>query len=122
MMTLVSKLPEDLQRHILAYTWRPQPAALLDDIRHYSASKRAAEAYYYQAIIVRGREPLPEDTYWFASDLYSAIHAHRTDGGTHVAVRLGGLDVCGRINLMWGMLRPHERDRFIAKRALVWNC
>ena len=45
-------LPADIVYCILPYTYSPQPAALLEDIRDFRHSKARAGAYFYETFVV----------------------------------------------------------------------
>ena len=48
MAAIIKKLPEDLKRMLTAYTYRPQNAELLDDIRDYGITRVLLERYIAQ--------------------------------------------------------------------------
>jgi len=48
MTAIIKKLPDDLKRILTAYTYRPQNAELLDDIRDYGITRVLLERYIAQ--------------------------------------------------------------------------
>ena len=48
MTAIIKKLPEDLKRMLTAYTYRPQNAKLLDDVRDYGITRVILERYIAQ--------------------------------------------------------------------------
>lgn len=111
---LVAQLPSDVLLHVLSYTYCPQPAPLLVDIRDFSLSKAEATAYFYQTFIVGWGDIEPEDRHWFANELYCFIRQSRFRWICAHVNRLYGRQVDAQINVLWGMMTPTERHAFLA--------
>ena len=103
-----SRLPSDILRRILPYTYSPQPAALLEDIRDFRPSQARAGAYFYETFVVGWHETEPEDRHWFANELYCFTRYTK-----HRAFELQGRSVEAEINVMWGSLTPEDRRQFM---------
>ena len=70
------KLPQELHRHVLSYTYSPQPKDLLDDIRNFHTSLHVIkEIYRCNKTIFAGEDNAPtwvED--WIINDLYGWLN------------------------------------------------
>lgn len=112
-MTKIAHLPLDVVLHILSYTYRPQPADLLVDIRDFVPTKAEAAAYFYQTFIVGWNDIEPEDKHWFANELYCYIRQSRFRWICAHVKQLYGRTVDAQINVLWGMMAPSERHAFL---------
>ena len=139
------KLPQELHRHVLSYTYSPQPKDLLDDIRNFHTSLHVIkEIYRCNKTIFAGEDNAPtwvED--WIINDLYgwlnddmAVMHGFR-EKFLHLIQRnpyyslftrftteeiillLGMKSGKSELRIFWGLLNPNQRQRFILDRLFV---
>lgn len=128
----LSRLPRDIQLHILSYTYRSQPEALCEDIRNFVETKEELLQKYHRYWIVRLGMSFPTDRYWLLNDFfYYANHYKQTLFGysepfyrvfrrgygleRHEAVdafvrKLGTKSLETQINVVLGLFTPDQRD------------
>ena len=140
-----NKLPQELHRCILSYTYSPQPKDLLYDIRNFHTSLHVIkEIYRCNKTIFAGEDNAPtwvED--WIINDLYGwlnddmpVMHGFR-EKFLHLIQRnpyyslftrftteeiillLGMKSGKSELRIFWGLLNPNQRQRFILDRLYV---
>lgn len=131
-MNIIKKLPEDLRRYILTFTYQYQPSFLLNDIRHYLFSRTLIKELYYQEN--EWQYPGAGDD-WFHNDLIGFCNEeHATMNGYRdyffdIFTRMFSLKnksrdqiihICNNVfrdskktNITWGLLTIEERDTFM---------
>ena len=139
------KLPQELHRYVLSYTYSPQPKDLLDDIRNFHASLYVIkEIYRCNKMIFAGDDDAStwvED--WIINDLYgwlnddmAVMHGFRekflhliqrnpyyslfTRFTTEEIILLLGMKSGeSELRIFWGLLNPNQRQKFILDRLYV---
>lgn len=139
------KLPQELHRHVLSYTYSPQPKDLLDDIRSFHTSLYVIkEIYRCNKTIFAGDDNAPtwvED--WIINDLYGWLnddmavmygfrekfvnliqrnpyYALFTRWTTEEIILLLGMKSGeSELRIFWGLLNPNQRQKFILDRLYV---
>ena len=139
---ILRKLPEELVRYILPFTYSCQSPELQEDIQSfYSGRKMVREWYHHKWWIYLHTRPF-EDTEWMANDII--IYANQdqaTMNGYHpffygICSRFFSLDSQEKqhrfihailrrevkpircFNVIWGLLIPEERQEFIQNFVL----
>jgi hypothetical protein len=107
-MGQICKLPEDVKRHILPFTYRVQSKGLLNDISHYVKTSKEIRGFYRQYWIVGWREPASEDSNWLVNDLCRYIGGEEWEDYMYY-----GRSTSRQWRLIWGALQPYQRDDFI---------
>ncbi len=138
----LKKLPQQLRRHVLSYTYSPWPKDLLDDIRNFHTSLHVIkEIYRCNKTIFAGEDNAPtwvED--WIINDLYGwlnddmAVRHGFREKFLHLIQRhpyyslftrftteeiillLGMKSGKSELRIFWGLLNPNQRQRFILDR------
>lgn len=138
------KLPQELHRHVLSYTYSPQPKDLLDDIRNYQASLNILkEIYRCNQTIFAGIDNSPtwmadwiiNDLYgWLNDDMpimygfrdhfldliqrnpYYSLFSRTTE---EIILLLGKKSGESEMRIFWGLLNPIQREQFILDRLHV---
>jgi len=131
-----NKLPAELHRHILSYTYSPQPKYLLEDIRNYHATLRIVKDMYNNSGTSENDD---EADNWIINDMYGwlnndtptmngyvdnfirTIHRypyyHLFDKNIdNIIYILGKNPANNEIRILWGLLTPTERQTFISDR------
>ena len=129
----VQSLPQEIQHCIVNFLIEPQPKCLLDDIRSYRSELFVVSELYCIYWDALGIESL--ETYiieWFHHDLYLFCRVNSTKGTfplfqlfmrypqihskTDAYRFFVGIfeekTILQKINLLWGLLRPEEREHF----------
>jgi hypothetical protein len=137
LMKSIRKLPIEIIRHIIPYTYNFQPRILLEDIKNYNTSKTVLLELYYNFWIVRMGSNQPEDQNWLSNDLmaysnnyYATMHGYveafyrifqrniilktKRDVDKY-AHKLENREVNVEINVILGLLTPYERTDIITK-------
>jgi hypothetical protein len=130
-MDIVKKLPEDIRKYILNFTYEPQPFILLNDIRHYVNSRNFVQDWYYQD---SGWQYPNAETDWLHNDLIGFCNEHRPtmhgyrDHFFNIFSRMYRfkkksreqiVHICNNMssnrasNVTWGILTIEERDTFM---------
>ena len=126
-------LPEEIVNRIIQYTYNPQSAILLEDIRNYSYTLHIIGKVYYERWIIGEHECEPEDRNWLANDIHLFITRDDALNMTfitdilsrHVRIRndlhairyftiLDRLDTEHELRVYWGLMTPDERQRMMA--------
>lgn len=120
----IAQLPSVLQYHILSYTYAPQPAALLDDIRDYASTKASAMAAMYVTYVLDWDIAESDRESWCRFFLVDQLyHFLRYSGYSFAELFwLGdGYARSGRtqLNVLWGALTPAERREFVSNFSVV---
>ena len=139
------KLPQELHRHVLSYTYSPQPKDLLVDIRNFHTSLHVIkEIYRCNKTIFAGEDNAPtwvED--WIINDLYGwlnddmpVMHGFREKfvnliqrnpyyalftrfTTEEIILLLGMKSGKSELRIFWGLLNPNQRHKFILDRLYV---
>ena len=119
MMTKIAHLPLDVLLHILSYTYRPQPAALVDDIRDYASTKASAMAAMYATYVLDWDIAESDRESWCRFFLVDQLYrfVRYSDYSFAEMFWLGdGYARSGRtqLNVLWGALTPAERREFVS--------
>jgi len=131
----IQKLPTELVKHILSYSYSPQPRYLLNDITTYLEQRDTLYKMYYKMWIQDWGEPEPEDKAWLANDIiryindYEATFFSYTDKFFEIFFRnpmlkndvsvlkyFKSLDryyIETQVNILLGLLLPLEREILI---------
>ena len=131
----VQKLPEDILKRIIPYTYNSQPSILLRDIRNYHNTLQLINKIYYQYWVI-DRFSTAIGSKWELINDIEVYANHNTptmvsfiDNFRHIWFRNFTLNnndefesfimkynrksVSTQINMFWGMLTPNERNQFI---------
>ena len=139
---IIRKLPEDLVRYIIPFTYSFQSPVLLQDIQSfYSDRKTVRDCYHHKWSNFLDNSPF-EDIEWMANDIIIYVnHDQATMWGYHsffhfICSRSFSLDSQEKqhrfidgilqksvkpmrcFNVMWGLLKTDERLAFIHQFAL----
>lgn len=124
-MNIIKKLPEELMRYILTFTYEFQPFVLLDDIRHYTRSRTLIQELYYQENEWQypgaGGDWLQNDLIGFCNeehttffDIFTRMFSLKNKSREQI------LHICNNVfkkskktNITWGLLTIEERDTFM---------
>ena len=113
------KLPTHVVQHILSYTYNIQPKKLLDDIKNYYKTQKLL-------FVIQPVQLITHDLYnfinWFQYDYvysyYSTFLRHYMLNNNVSVIRFiqftKRLHIKTQINILWGLMRPAERDEFIS--------
>ncbi|MBM10157.1 MAG: hypothetical protein CMF69_11390 [Magnetovibrio sp.] len=134
-MDIIQKLPEDIMKYIIPYTYSPQPAHLLKDIRNYVSTRQLIKDIYYNNWIKKWGEEQQEDQNWLINDLFgfgnngmptmiSYIDDFRNlwfrnpqininDDFDRFIIAFNKKQVSTQINMFWGIMTMSERKEFI---------
>jgi hypothetical protein len=136
------KLPIELQMYILAYTTRPQSSELLTDIHSFIEVRTSTKKLYFDFFISHLREPPPEDLNWIINDLWRFFNSdypllyyglkpdvfkifkrhimltNDKDVTTFINNYIEQREVESQINILLGLLKPKERNRFVCEFQL----
>ena len=132
---LIRKLPIDIIKHIIPYTYNIQNMELIEDIKNYKIFKTIINNLYYDFWIVKMGENEPEDKNWIANDLmaftndyYATMYGYvdtfyetfyrnfilktkrNVDKYIH---KLEKREINTQINVFLGILTPFERLLFV---------
>ena len=131
-----TRLPIEIIYIILIYLRQPQSAILLKDISHFSKTMPIITNIYYDKWIVQQQSEESEDINWLENDLilYANEYAPTFIGIQHkfkeILSRFSNvkkaskinfhnyaysnkLSAKTRLNILWGLFTPVERDEFI---------
>uniref|UniRef100_A0A6C0HRB7 Uncharacterized protein n=1 Tax=viral metagenome TaxID=1070528 RepID=A0A6C0HRB7_9ZZZZ len=129
-MDIIKRLPEELRRYILTFTYKPQPTSLTNDIRNYVNSRKFVQDWYYKE---SGWQYLNAEIDWFHNDLISFCNEFRPtmlgyrDHFFNIFSRMYTLKnksreqiihICNNIsstrgsNITWGIMTIEERGKF----------
>jgi len=132
-MDIIKKLPEDLRKYILAFTYEPQPYSLLSDIQHYTRTRPIIQEWYTNRFAWEypnaENDWLNNDLIGFCNDHYATMYGYR-DNFISIFARLFYLKnksrqqiitLCRKVfrrdegnNITWGLLTIEERENFIS--------
>ena len=133
---ILAKLPVDIVRHIIPYTYSCQSPELLQDIRSfYSTRINIYSRYYEQYFVIWNNSTEFEDQEWLVNDLFGFANKDRAlmygyiDDFYLIFFRnfslsskkevekfisvIEGKSLSTQINIFWGLFTPEERDQFI---------
>jgi len=119
LLSKIKNLPDDIKSHIIKYTYSPQPAELLEDIRDFHSSSKYINDY----IIM--------DQFWIVGDIFAYItsimystnftHYYKfwrrlfllqnfiNDKIDHYVYFLETKPIQTQFNILWGLLTKDER-------------
>lgn len=144
-MNIIKRLlyvePNIVNFHVLPYTYKPQPAMLMQDIRNYRETLQLIRNIYRNYWIIIHKEKEPEDQHWLINDLFGFAnrgvptgHAY-IDSFRNIWFRKYSLHINDefdrfihlyekkpvntQINMFWAMLTHYERNLFI--RRMLYN-
>jgi hypothetical protein len=132
-----TRLPIEIIYMILIYLREPQSAILLKDIFHFSKTMPILTKIYYDRWIVQQQSEEGEDINWLENDLilYANEYAPTLIGIQHKFKQILGrfsnvkkaskfnfheysnsnkLSPKTKVNILWGLFTPVERDEFIS--------
>ena len=130
----IQNLTSDLQSKILSYTYCPQPCDLLYDIQDYGYSLETTKQFYFTKYMVELEDFYEKtdlnwlfddileyiannifkiDYYEFWRRLYMLRNSTETEINYYVAYIFYHKDIEIQINILWGILKPDERDDII---------
>jgi hypothetical protein len=132
-MDIIRRLPEELRRYIITFTYEPQPTFLLNDIRHYVFTRATIQEWYTTRFA--WEYPNAEND-WLDNDLIGMCNQHHAtmfgyrDYFFTIFTRFFMLKnktrkqilrICNNMhrdtkkssNITWGILTPEERDVFV---------
>ena len=135
-LSLIARLPQDLQRRIVSYTYRPQSPDLLDDIQSFVECRKELLRKYHEFWIVQLHMSVPEDKRWLLNDFFYYANQHKAtmfgysdlfyelflrrygmdtvDAVEAFVRKLGKKDVDTQINVVLALFTPEQRDDFWA--------
>ena len=130
---LLDNLPLELIYKIQSYILNPQPKNLLKDIKHFVSSKKLALELY--KVKYEFEEDPNEYKNWFANDINSYLNEdvammyelvdnfydiymryyNINDKQTviNIAFKVNDISVEREVNFLWGIMKPHEREKMI---------
>jgi hypothetical protein len=130
----VSRLPQDIQCHILSYIHQPQPSVLLEDIKSFVETKNDLLEKYYEFWVIQLNMHEPEDRRWLLNDFFyytnhykptmfgysnafyrffKRMYGIKTLQAVDTFVRkLGKKDLDTQINVVLGLFTPRQREDF----------
>ena len=73
----IKKLPIDIIRYIIPYTYNIQNKELLVDIKNYSKTKNEVYIIYYNYWILALGEEEPEDKNWIINDIFRYLNNYQ---------------------------------------------
>ena len=146
-MEIIQKLPEDVMRYIIPYTYVVQPKELLEDIRSYYVTLKKAKDIYKRYWNVKEENEcnccgVPnEDIDWLINDIFGFMNE---DVATMIAFVPKFCDLwlrCLRlysyeqvleymkvfekkssitqVNMIWGLMKPNERMEFVKEKEIL---
>lgn len=127
MFKLLKRMPEEIIDKIFAYTYSPQSPKLMEDVRNYVKTFDEISYIYYNYWV----EGLPfpvvvqtnQDKQWLFRDLFN--NHNEWDSKPFSKKGLDFLikklftrneDEETRIRLIWGILKPEQRENFVTSR------
>lgn len=136
---IIRNLPDDIVRYILPFTYSYQTQELIKDIRSFYSDRKLVRKCYYQRWFIYLTNSPFEDVEWMSNDIIIYVNSDQaTMHGYHDTF----FDICSRFfsldsqekqrrfmdailqksvkpmrgfNVMWGLLKPTERQAFIRK-------
>ena len=146
-MEIIQRLPEDVMRYIIPYTYAVQPKELLEDIRSYYVTLKKAKDIYKRYWNVKEENEcnccgVPnEDIDWLINDLFGFINEDVATMITFVpnfcnlwlrCLRLYSYEQVleymkvfeekssiTQVNMMWGLMKPSERLEFVKEKEIL---
>lgn len=143
-LTWISKLPDDILRYIIAYTYSPQSPLLLRDIRHYHASKRDVLFIYRQTWKFMTQNEPPKEKQWLVNDIMLYLlqyetspdednlqfyydyfmRIYRVNTKDHVktyTTKMESLSLDSKLNRLWGLLNEPERNHLLQEHTYFYD-
>lgn len=144
MTILLHKLPRDIVRHIIPYTYDTQNKKLLDDIKNYYDTKHAILVLYEESWQEESDNPdisdyhanewLINDLFAYSNNYYAGIYGFVKsfynifrrclflkkikDINKYVSI-LQKKPVNTQINIFWGLFTPEERMMFCIEKLSI---
>jgi len=139
---IIRKLPDDIVRYILPFTYSYQTPELIEDIRSFYSDRKMVRDWYHHKWSIYLYHSPSEDIEWMANDIIIYVnHDQATMHGYHpffyhICSRSFSLDSQEKqhrfidailqksvkpmrcFNVMWGLLIPEERLAFIHQFVL----
>ena len=130
---IIKKLPEELRRYILTFTYKPQAFVLLTDIRHYVPSRQVLQDWYINRFAWEypnaENDWLYNDLIGFCNENHATMFGYR-DYFFSIFTRMFSLknktrkqilrsksiickDSKKASNVTWGLLEIEERIKFM---------
>jgi hypothetical protein len=120
-------IPYNIILNIFSYTYNPQPTKLLDDIQDYYSTKEKLLNKYNKMWIEENIDLDFSNELYIINDFanylivynsfYHIFCRHYMINNKKDAVRymiwLDTIPMVTQINIYWGLLQPHERDKVI---------
>lgn len=127
----INKLPIDIVRYIIPYTYNIQNKNLLVDIKNYSKTKTKLYNIYYNYWILALGEEEPEDKNWIINDIFRHLNNYQLFEMRYskYIYDIFTRNICikdikkyiknfekktvnTQINIFWGLFTSEERDLF----------
>ena len=146
-MEIIQKLPEDVMRYIIPYTYAVQPKELLEDIRSYYVTLKKAKDIYKRYWNVKEENEcnccgVPnEDIDWLINDIFGFMNEDVATMIEYVpnfcdlwlrCLRLYSYEqvleymkvfekksAITQVNMMWGLMKPNERMEFVKEKEIL---
>ena len=133
MTLLLSRLPWDVvRREILPWTYSPQDARLLHDVRNFTDSLRRVDALFARFWVRDLGHTPPYDQEWLLNNLYCYVQTHFVffarffdryvlpHTHTHFMVFVKK-SVRAQIRILWALMRPEERQWLLEQYTRVYE-
>jgi hypothetical protein len=143
-LTWIYKLPEEILRQIIAYTYSPQSPLLMRDIRHYHASKRDVLFIYRQTWKFMTQNEPPKEKQWLVNDIMLYLLQYETSPdddhlqfyydyfmriccvNTKAQVktytkRIEDRPIDSKVNILWGLLTEEERNHLLQEHTYFYD-
>lgn len=120
---LIGNLPEELKNIIISYTYNIQNHNLLQDIQSYQQTKDIISTIYYERNKHLLKYEFKADKYWLFSDLNQYMKTfYLTCYKDWLLIQrkilLSERSIENKINKIWSLLTPNQRDTFFQIRKL----
>lgn len=125
----IYKLPREIIDIIISYTYNPQPAELLEDIRHFNCSRELIYSLFiHNYHSSQYKYLLSHDLVYFvngkniidigyAESFFDFFTRHVLINSIEQVepyfLQIESIPVESEINIIWGLLTPQERSNFI---------
>jgi hypothetical protein len=135
MRELMTKLPKEVIKIIISFSYNFQKPELLEDIQSFHRDRKKASQLYFKIFIIDRFEIEPEDKNWFANNLvgfmnnplptmygYTETYYNyffrnpfltSKEAVKKYNLNLEKKEITTQINILFGLLLPSERIEFI---------
>jgi hypothetical protein len=135
MRELMTKLPKEVIRIIISFSYNFQKPELLEDIQSFYRDREKTSQLYFKTFIIERFEIEPEDKNWFANDLVGFMNnpmptmkgytknfynyffrnpfLTSKEAVKKYNLNLEKKEITTQINILFGLLLPSERFEFI---------